>query len=109
MPGRSVKPLSLEDLGIERKPLYTTAEVARILKMSDQHVLDRIHAPAGDPQHLYAIALGPRTYRIPIGALAQLLGIPPRTEVKDRPRRVEDAVRGELASSRKKAVGAAAR
>lgn len=55
-----VRPTSLEDLGIERKPFYTTAEVARVLKVSDQHILDRIHAPADDPQHLYAIALGPR-------------------------------------------------
>jgi hypothetical protein len=89
------RPKTLDDLGVERKPFYTTAEVARIMTMSDQHVLDRIHLPADHPQHLYAIALGPRTYRIPIGALAQLAGIPPRTTIGRRPRRIEDAIRDE--------------
>lgn len=104
-----VRPSSLEDLGVERKPFYTTAEVARILNVSDQHILDRIHAPADDQQHLYAIALGPRTYRVPIGALAQLLGIPPRIEVTDKPLRIDDGIREELAADRKRAAGRPAR
>lgn len=95
-----VRPRSLEDLGIERKPFYTTAEVAGYLGVSDQHVLDRIHTPAGDPQHLYAVALGPRTYRIPIGALSALVGIPPRIRVTDRPRRIEGVERTELPATR---------
>ncbi len=91
------RPKTLEDLGIERKPFYTTAEVARVMTISDQSVLDRIHLPANHPQHLYAIALGPRTYRIPIGALAQLVGIPPRTTIGKHPRRVDDLIRDEVA------------
>jgi len=99
-----VRPKTLEDLGVERKPFYTTAEVADIMAMSDQNVLDRIHLPSDHPQHLYAVALGPRTYRIPIGALAQLAGIPPRTTVGTHPRRVSDAARDERApASLKKA------
>jgi hypothetical protein len=90
---------TLEDLGVERKPFYTTAEVADIMAMSDQSVLDRIHRPADHPQHLYAVALGPRTYRIPIGALAQLAGIPPRTTIGKHPRRIDDAIRDERAST----------
>jgi hypothetical protein len=93
----SMRPRTLEDLGVERKPFYTTAEVAQIMAMSDQNVLDRIHLPADHPQHLYAVALGPRTYRIPIGALAQLAGIAPRTTIGDRPRRIDDAIRHERA------------
>jgi hypothetical protein len=92
-----MRPRTLEDLGVERKPFYTTAEVAHIMAMSDQNVLDRIHLPADHPQHLYAVALGPRTYRIPIGALAQLAGIPPRITIGKHPRRIEDAIRGERA------------
>lgn len=92
-------PKALEDLGIERKPFYTTAEVARILGISDQTVLDRIHTPADDPRHLYAVALGPRTYRIPVGALAQLVGIRPEIKTTKRPRRIDDAVRAELATT----------
>lgn len=91
------RPKTLEDLGVERKPFYTTAEVAAIMAMSDQSVLDRIHLPADHPQHLYAVALGPRTYRIPIGALAQLAGIPSRTTIGRHPRRISDATRGERA------------
>jgi hypothetical protein len=92
-----MRPKTLEDLGVERKPFYTTAEVADIMVMSDQNVLDRIHLPADHPQHLYAVALGPRTYRIPIGALAQLAGIPPRTTIGKRPRRISEAIRDESA------------
>jgi hypothetical protein len=92
-----MRPKTLEDLGVEPKPFYTTAEVADIMVMSDQNVLDRIHLPADHPHHLYAVALGPRTYRIPIGALARLAGIPPRTRIGKHPRRISDAIRGERA------------
>ncbi len=102
----AVKPKSLEELGIERKPFYTTAEVARFLRISDQSVLDRIHLPADDPRRLYALALGPRTYRIPVGALAHLIGIETQVSIGTRPRRIDDAIRDEVAPvepSRKKA------
>lgn len=102
-----MRPKTLEDLGVERRPFYTTAEVAEIMAMSDQNVLDRIHLPVDHPQHLYAVALGPRTYRIPIGALAQLAGIPPRITIGKHPRRISEAVRDEsaptLMASKKKA------
>ncbi len=96
----NVRPKSLEDLGIERKPFYTTAEVARFVGISDQSVLDRIHLPADDPRHLYALALGPRTYRIPIGALAQLVGLKPQVVTGKKPRRIDDAIRDEVAPAR---------
>ena len=95
-----MRPRILEDLGIERKPFYTTAEVARIVGISDQSVLDRIHLPADDPRHLYAVALGPRTYRIPIGALSQLVGIKPRITMGRHPRRIADGIRDEVAAVR---------
>lgn len=90
-------PATLEELGIPRKPFYTPAEVAAHLGVSDQHILDLIHTPAGDPRHVYAVALGPRTYRIPVGALSQLVGIVPEIRIGKRPRRIGDAVRAETA------------
>ena len=104
-----MRPKTLEDLGIERKPFYTTAEVARIMTISDQSVLDRIHLAADDPRHLYAVALGPRTYRIPIGALAQLVGILPRIRVGKHPRRIDDAIRDEVVTAAVAASGKKAR
>ncbi len=101
----TMRPRTLEELGIERKPFYTIAEVAEILGISDQSVLDRIHAPLDDRRHLYAVALGPRTYRIPVGALAQLVGIPTVIKVTKHPRRIDDALRDELASARAAAPG----
>lgn len=59
-------------LDFERKPFYSPAEVGRIAGISDQTVLDRIH-----DGRLYAARLGPRLYRIPLGALLQFLGAPP--------------------------------
>lgn len=91
------RPRTIEDLGIARKSFYTVAEVAAIVGVSDQTILDRIHAPADDPRYLYAVALGPRTYRIPVGALSQLVGIEPRITFGKKPLRIDDAVRGELA------------
>lgn len=99
-PQVAVRPKTLEDLGIERKPFYTTAEVAGFLGVSDQSVLDRIHLPADDARHLYALALGPRTYRVPVGALAQLVGIQAQVTIGSHPRRVTDAIRHEVAPVR---------
>lgn len=91
------RPRTIEDLGIARKPFYTVGEVAAIVGVSDQTILDRIHTPADDPRYLYAVALGPRTYRIPVGALSQLVGIAPRITFGKTPARIDDADRGELA------------
>ena len=95
MPQTEVRPKVLEDLGIERKPFYRPSEVARITGMGEQSILDRIHLPAEHPQYLYAIALGQRTYRIPVGALAQLVGIPARITRGKEPRRTSEATRDE--------------
>ena len=94
----AMRPTSLEELGIERKPFYTTAEVARILQISDQSLLDRIHTPAEDARHVYAVALGPRTYRIPVGALAQLVGIQPQLHIGKTPRRIDEIARKEASA-----------
>lgn len=62
----------LAELTFERKSFYSPAEVASILAISDQTVLERIHEGK-----LFAVKLGPRLYRIPLGALLQFLGAPP--------------------------------
>ncbi|HLZ48104.1 MAG TPA: helix-turn-helix domain-containing protein [Candidatus Limnocylindria bacterium] len=59
-------------LDFERKPFYTPAEVSRIVGISDQTVMQRIH-----DGELYAARLGPRLYRIPLGALLRFVGAPP--------------------------------
>ncbi len=56
----------------ERKAFYTPAEVAGIVGVSDQTILERIHTGK-----LYAVRLGPRLFRIPLGSLMQFLGVPP--------------------------------
>lgn len=93
----TARPRTIEDLGIVRKPFYTVAEVAAIVGVSDQTILDRIHAAADDPRYLYAVALGPRTYRIPVGAVSQLVGIEPRITFGSTPRRIDEGARGEPA------------
>ena len=60
------------NLDFERKPFYTPAEVAELLGISDQTVLERIHEG-----QLFAVQLGPRLYRIPLGSVLQFLGAPP--------------------------------
>lgn len=59
-------------LDFERKPFYSPAEVAKILSISDQTVLERIHEG-----RLFAVQLGVRLYRIPLGALLQFMGAQP--------------------------------
>ena len=63
------RPIAID---FERKPFYTPADVSRIVGISDQTVMQRIH-----DGELYAARLGPRLYRIPLGALLQFLGAPP--------------------------------
>lgn len=60
-------------LEFERKAFYTPAEVAALLEVSTQTVLDWIHEDL-----LYGIRLSERIYRIPLGALLQRLGEAPR-------------------------------
>ena len=60
-------------LEFERKAFYSPIEVARILGVSTQTVLDRIHDGS-----LYGVRLSPRIYRVPLGGLLMFLGEPPR-------------------------------
>ncbi len=59
----------------ERKAVYSPTEIARILGVSTQTVLDRIHDGS-----LYGVRLSPRIYRIPLGALMIFLGEPPHVK-----------------------------
>jgi excisionase family DNA binding protein len=70
----------------ERKPFYTPAEVSQIADISDQTVLQRIH-----DGELYAARLGPRLFRIPLGALLQFLGAPPEIRWTRNPEAHVDA------------------
>src|SRR5437660_84168 len=54
-----------EDFSFERKAFYSPAEVARILGVSDQTVLDLVHE-----DRLFAVQIGPRLYRIPWGSFS---------------------------------------
>ncbi|MEK7862014.1 MAG: helix-turn-helix domain-containing protein [Chloroflexota bacterium] len=73
-------------IDFERKPFYTPTEVSRIVGISDQTVMQRIH----DGQ-LYAARLGPRLYRIPLGALLQFVGAPPEIRWTRHPEANVDA------------------
>lgn len=73
-------------LDFERKPFYSPAEIARVLGISTQTVLDRIHDGS-----LYGVRISARIYRIPLAAFMQLLGEPPR--IRRRPWPPADADR----------------
>lgn len=79
---------SIDDFTFERKPLYSPADVARILEVSDQTILDWIHS-----ERLFATQIGPRLYRIPLASLMQFLGVPPRIRVTrgSKARKFQDA------------------
>ena len=83
-----------EDFTFMKKPFYTPSEVASILGISTQTVLDRIH-DADDRRRLYAVQLGVHTYRVPLGSLLQLLGVEPIIEHSKSPNLVQDAVKDE--------------
>jgi len=70
----TTKPLpSVDDFTFEKKPLYSPADIARILDVSDQTVLDWIHG-----EKLFAAQIGPRLFRIPLASFMQFLGVPPQ-------------------------------
>ncbi len=72
--------------GFEPKAFYTPGEVAEILRVSSQTVLDWIHK-----DRLAAVQLSERVYRIPLGGLLIHLGEPPRvTRVIGRYQRRDD-------------------
>ena len=62
---------SIDDFTFEKKPLYSPSDVARILDVSDQTVLDWIHS-----ERLFAAQIGPRLFRIPHASFMQFLGVP---------------------------------
>src|SRR5437870_9756391 len=64
---------SVDDFTFEKKPLYSPADVALMLDVSDQTVLDWIHSG-----RLFSAQIGPRLFRIPLASLMQFLGVPPR-------------------------------
>lgn len=75
-----------EKYGFEPKAFYTPSEVAEILQVSSQTILDWIHGG-----RLYGVQLSPRIYRIPLGGLLIHLGERPRvTRVIGRYRRGDD-------------------
>lgn len=79
---------SVDDFTFEKKPLYSPADIARILDVSDQTVLDWIHS-----ERLFAAQIGPRLFRIPHASFMQFLGVPPRIRITrgHSARRVIDA------------------
>jgi excisionase family DNA binding protein len=79
---------SVDDFTFEKKPLYSPAEIARILDVSDQTVLDWIHS-----ERLFAAQIGPRLFRIPLASFMQFLGVPPqiRWTRGSKARRIDDA------------------
>lgn len=70
-----------------RKPFYKPGEVAEILSVSTQHVLDLIHL-----EKLAAVRISERIYRIPLGGLLLFLGEAPRiNRIVRRDAAVDDA------------------
>ncbi len=79
---------SVDDFTFDKKPLYSPADIARILDVSDQTVLDWIHG-----ERLFAAQVGPRLFRIPHASFMQFLGVPPLIRVTrgHNARRIDDA------------------
>lgn len=88
-PGTPVKDRvpSVDDFAFEKKPLYSPADIARILDVSDQTVLDWIHS-----ERLFAAQIGPRLFRVPHASFMQFLGVPPQVRITrgHNPRRIDD-------------------
>lgn len=55
-------------LGFEPKPFYTPTELAALVDVDPSTVMDWIHR-----EELYAVKLGPKTYRIPLAAVVSRL------------------------------------
>lgn len=68
----SARNATRRELEFERKPFYSPSQIAQILGISTQSVLDRIHE-----DKLYAVRISPRIYRIPLAGFLQFLGEPP--------------------------------
>jgi len=55
-------------LGFKPKPFYTPTELATLVDVDPSTVMDWIHR-----EELYAVKLGPKTYRIPLAAVVSRL------------------------------------
>jgi len=77
---------------LEPKPFYSPTELARIFDVDPSTVMDWIHR-----QSLYAIKLGPKTYRIPLAVV--LSRISPETT---RPTRIKIDAADELRADERK-------
>lgn len=84
----------------EPKAFYTPSEVADILHVSSQTVLDWIHK-----DQLDAIQLSERVYRIPLGAVMIKLGEPPRVRRVVREHASVDAEAEDRALVREHGIG----
>jgi excisionase family DNA binding protein len=69
----------------EKQPYYTPTEFGEIFKVDPSTVLNWIHQGT-----LYAVQLGPRTYRIPLAAVMQ------RADPQAKPTRVKIDARAAL-------------
>ncbi|MBI2325058.1 MAG: helix-turn-helix domain-containing protein [Chloroflexi bacterium] len=93
-PRRGRRARSAFKYAFEPKAFYTPSEVATILQVSSQTVLDWIHKDLLD-----AIQLSERVYRVPLGALMIRLGEPPRVR-----REVRDHLSGDAAADERALV-----
>ncbi|MHB8631955.1 MAG: helix-turn-helix domain-containing protein [Candidatus Limnocylindria bacterium] len=74
----------------EKQPFYTPTELGKIFKVDPSTVLSWIHQGA-----LYAVQLGPKTYRIPLAAVMARVNPTP-------PRRIEIDASEELAADERR-------
>jgi excisionase family DNA binding protein len=72
-------------IDFQRQPYYTPTEFGAIFKVDPSTVLNWIHQGA-----LYAVQLGPKTYRIPLAVVMQ------RASPQAKPTRVKIDARAEL-------------
>lgn len=79
-------------LEFERKPYYSPTEFAKIVSVDPSTVLDWIHRGT-----LYAVKLGPKTYRIPLAVVMRRLS----PDVARPARRVPDRHELEAAERRR--------
>jgi len=75
----------------EKKPFYSPPEFAALIGVDPSTVLDWIHR-----DQLFALHLGPKTYRIPLAAVMRRLD-----PEASRPKRVPISARGLAADARR--------
>ena len=75
----------------DKQPYYTPTEFGKIFKVDPSTVLNWIHQGA-----LYAVRLGPKTYRIPLAAVMQ------RANPQAQPTRIQIAASTELQADEKR-------